>query len=172
MKLILTAETAKQLSKTEESKEIPDDEKLIKKSIELLLKGESKKKVPVEFFKVMVYIAIKKMLEYGNAITFYEIGYEFGKHLDIKDLNDLKEFFEKANLGELEVVSEDPLILKVNNCTLCSNLEFDEPICYLDAGILAGALENILNSVVVVDEFECMATGGDACYFKVEVVKD
>ncbi|WP_456472281.1 V4R domain-containing protein [Methanocaldococcus sp.] len=171
MELHINLETAKKISERERSK-ISDNDKIIEDVLKLLMENKEKKCIPIGLFKAMVYIAIKKMGECGNVITFYEIGYELGKKLKIDNIEELKKFFDENNLGKLDVVSENPLIIKVGDCTLCSDLEFDEPICHLDAGIIAGALENIYKKVVVVDEFKCMAMGSDACYFSVDIVKD
>ncbi|ACV24876.1 V4R domain-containing protein [Methanocaldococcus fervens] len=130
-----------------------------------------KKYIPLELFKVMIYIVIKKIKERGSEITLYEIGYEFGRYLNPKNIRELKSFFKKNNLGILEIESRRPLILKVRECAMCEGLDIDEPICYFDAGLIAGAMECILKKTVVVDEIKCMAQGADACYFKVEVVR-
>ncbi|AEF95674.1 V4R domain-containing protein [Methanotorris igneus] len=171
-----------------ETDDLPDDDELINEVVEHLKKGFDKEKmtfderkytdrkikeyIPLELFRVMAYIVIKKIKERGSEITLYEIGYEFGKFLKPKNIRELKTFFRKNNLGILEIESRKPFILKVRECAMCDSLEVNEPICYFDAGLLAGALECILNKTVVVDEIKCMGQGYDACYFKIEIVKD
>ena len=166
---------------------ISDDDELIRETVEHLKKGfdkingtfiESKytnrnikEYVPLEIFRLMIMIMMKKIKELNSEITLYDIGYEFGKHINPKNYRELKKFFRKNNLGVLQIESKKPLIIKVNDCALCDGLNSDEPICYFDAGVLAGAYECILNKTVVVDEIKCMAQGADACYFKIELVE-
>ena len=166
---------------------LSNDDELIKESVEHLKKGYDKEKytfieskytnrnikeyVPLEIFRLMIMIMMKKIKELNSEITLYDIGYEFGKHINPKNHMELKKFFRKNNLGVLKIVSKKPLVVKVNDCSLCDGLNSDEPICYFDAGVLAGAYECILNKTVVVDEIKCMAQGADACYFKIELVE-
>ncbi len=122
---------------------------------------------------MLVIITIKKLNDNGSVISLYDIGYEFGKNiLNIKNISDLKKFFKKNNLGNLKIVKKRPLIIKVEDCAFCDGLDMDSRICYFDAGLLAGVLENIYNKKFVVDEIDCMAKGADACYFKVEEIKE
>ena len=166
---------------------LSNDDELIKESVEHLKKGYDKEKytfieskytnrnikeyVPLEIFRLMIMIMMKKIKELNSEITLYDIGYEFGRHINPKNYMELKKFFRKNNLGVLKIESKNPIIIKVNDCALCDGLESNEPICYFDAGVLAGAYECILNKTVVVDEIRCMAQGADACYFKIEPVK-
>jgi hypothetical protein len=166
---------------------LSNDDELIKNTVEHLKKGFDKKTgkfienkytnrnirehVPLELFRLMIMVMMKKVRELNSEITLYDIGYEFGKHINPKNYKDLKKFFRKNNLGILKVDSRNPLVVKVVDCALCDGLESDEPMCYFDAGILAGAYECILNKTVVVDEIKCMAQGADACYFKIEPVE-
>jgi len=159
---------------SESDVKITDDSELINKAVAYLKKEfnedkKSKKCIPIEFFKAVVLIMMKKIKELDSEITLYDIGYEFGKHLNIKRYSELKKFFKDNKLGILKIESRKPLILKVENCAFCEDLDFDEPICYFDAGLIAGAYECILKKPVVVDEIKCMAKGDDACYFKVEI---
>ena len=160
---------------SESDVKITDDSELINETVSYLKKEfnedkKSKKCIPIEFFKAVVLIMMKKIKELDSEITLYDIGYEFGKHLNIKRYSELKKFFKDNNLGILKIESRKPLILKVENCAFCEDLDFGEPICYFDAGLIAGAYECILKKPVVVDEIKCMAKGDDACYFKVETL--
>ncbi|AEH06607.1 V4R domain-containing protein [Methanothermococcus okinawensis] len=165
---------------------ISNDDDLIKETVEHLKKGYDKEKgifieekytsrqkeyIPLEILRLMIMVMMKKIKELNSEITLYDIGYEFGRYINPKNYRELKKFFRKNNLGMLKIESKKPLVVKVNDCALCDGLKSDEPICYFDAGVLAGAYECILNKTVVVDEIKCMAQGADACYFKIEPVK-
>ncbi|CAB3290028.1 4-vinyl reductase 5 [Methanocaldococcus lauensis] len=166
----------------------PNDDELVCEVVEHLKKGFNREKmtfdeekytdrkikgyIPLEIFRIMIYILMKKIKERGSEITLYEMGYEFGKFLEPKNFRELKKFFRKNNLGILEIESRKPLIIKVKECAMCGGLEDTEPMCHFDAGLLAGAMECILKKTVVVNEIKCMAQGYDACYFEIEIIKN
>ncbi len=180
MKVELKAKDMDEFFKLFKEKEviITNDSELVNETVKYLKKGfkkeedEKNKYVPLELFKAVVFIMMKKIKELDSEITLYDIGYEFGKHLSPKKYVELKKFFKRNKLGTLKIESKKPLILKVEDCAFCEDLNFDEPICYFDAGLIAGAYECILKKPVVVDEIKCMAKGDDACYFKVEIIKE
>nr|WP_317852620.1 V4R domain-containing protein [Methanothermococcus thermolithotrophicus] len=174
------------LNNGSEQEEFPNDEELVEEVVSHLKKGFDREKlvfkeeeyterkkdsIPLEFFRVMVYIVMDKIKKCGSEITLYEMGYEFGKFLNPKNLGELKKFFRRNNLGILKFEGRKPLILKVNECAMCDGLDTNEPICYFDAGLIAGALECIYKKTVVVDEIKCMSQGADACYFKVDIYR-
>lgn len=186
MKIELNEKSSEKLFKlllTENSANISNDEELIKQTVEHLKKGYDrdnytfieekytqrnlKSTVPLEILRIMIMVMMKKLRELNTELTLYDIGYEFGKHINPKNYDDLKKFFKKNNLGTLVIHSRKPYIIKVKDCALCAGLTDEEPICYFDAGVFAGAFECILGKVVVVDEIKCMAKGDDACYFKI-----
>ena len=75
---------------SESDVKITDDSELINKAVNYLKKGfnkdkKSKKCIPIEFFQAVVLIMMKKIKELDSEITLYDIGYEFGKHLNIKN---------------------------------------------------------------------------------------
>ncbi|WP_423793031.1 V4R domain-containing protein [Methanocaldococcus indicus] len=168
----------------EDKKEIPNDKYLIDDALKYLRKYYDKNKmqfrrkrkkratIPVELFKIFVLTTYNKLKNCGSEITLYDLGYEFGKSLDIKTFRELKKFFSVNNLGKVKIIKRKPLTIKIEECAFCEDIEKDEPICYFDAGLLAGIIENILNKKVVVDEVKCMAQGYDGCYFEVEEIKE
>ena len=109
---------------SESDVKITDDSELINETVSYLKKEfnedkKSKKCIPIEFFKAVVLIMMKKIKELDSEITLYDIGYEFGKHLNIKRYSELKKFFKDNKLGILKIESRKPLILKVENCAFC-----------------------------------------------------
>ncbi len=164
---------------------ISNDDELIKETVEHLKRGYDKNRhifvedkytkrhikeyIPLEMFRLMIMILVKKIKELNSEITLYDIGYEFGKYINPKNYGELKKFFRRNNLGVLKIESKKPFIIKIKDCALCDGLKSDEPICYFDAGIIAGAYECITNKTVVVDEIKCMAQGADACYFRITI---
>jgi predicted hydrocarbon binding protein len=123
--------------------------------------------VPVEFLKIMVYAYMKKIKEVGSNSDLYEMGYKLGKYISPNSIEDMKRFIKFSKLGIMEVLekSEKFIKIKISHCALCENLDFDEPICDFEAGLLAGFLESIWGKKVVVKETACMAQGADGCYF-------
>jgi predicted hydrocarbon binding protein len=71
---------------SESDVKITDDSELINKAVNYLKKEfnknkdkKSKKCIPIEFFKAVVLIMMKKIKGLDSEITLYDIGYEFGK---------------------------------------------------------------------------------------------
>ncbi|MDK2790144.1 MAG: uncharacterized protein PWP15_651 [Methanothermococcus sp.] len=98
------------LNNGSEQEEFPNDEELVEEVVSHLKKGFDREKlvfkeeeyterkkdsIPLEFFRVMVYIVMDKIKKCGSEITLYEMGYEFGKFLNPKNLGELKKFFRR-----------------------------------------------------------------------------
>ena len=47
-----------------------------------------------------------------------------------------------------------------------------EPICFFEAGLIAGCLESILSKKVKVTETKCYTMGHGCCEFEVTIVSD
>ena len=116
-------------------------------------------------------LSIIRYLGFNAASKLYFAGVHFGEELGVKSIDDMKEFFEELGIGILSVVSEDPLIFRVEECIDCEGLpHIGEPICYFEAGIIAGCLESILGKKVKVVETKCYAKGDDCCEFETTIL--
>ncbi len=98
--------------------------------------------------------------------SFYNLGYEFGKIISPKNLDEVKKLFNEGKLGIL--IEEDWNILKVENSAIGMSITSQKPVCNYIAGFLAGVLESIYGKKFIVKEIKCMAQGCDACYFEIK----
>jgi len=98
--------------------------------------------------------------------SFYKLGYEFGKIIAPKNLDEVKKIFNDGNLGTL--IEVDWNILKLENSAIGKSIASNKPVCNYIAGLLSGALESIYGKKFIVKEIKCIAQGCDACYFEVK----
>ena len=113
-------------------------------------------------------------LEPLEVITGVNLGKQILKSLNYENLDLLLESLDKKfgelNLGQLKVVGNDPLILKVNECHECSNLIYNMPICNITKGILKGVFEKYYSYPISVEEVECRSKYDDCCTFVIDKI--
>ncbi|WP_457612315.1 DUF2507 domain-containing protein [Methanocaldococcus sp.] len=137
-------------------------------SWEVLNKTNRKKlgdKVDIGFYRMMRFISVKIMGKSANGQLYY-LGKEFAKSLNFKNLDEVIKFCEDKKIGFVEVVSEDPLKIRIYECITCSGLpKTDETLCYFEGGFIAGALESIYKKPYKAIETHCAGLGHDFCQF-------
>ncbi|MBE2900520.1 hypothetical protein DNK57_06900 [Methanothermobacter thermautotrophicus] len=91
------------------------------------------------------------------------------------DINSLADFMLEQKLGILDAVSEweeDGYLrmdVRVYECIECSGLpNIGRPICFFEAGIIAGALSEILDCDADAYERRCWTNGYSCCQFDVK----
>ncbi|EHP89138.1 DUF2507 domain-containing protein [Methanotorris formicicus] len=128
--------------------------------------------VDVVLFRVLKF-SMLNYLGFSKNSKIYSAGKSFGKYLKIRSIEEMIEFFKAYNIGILEIVDENPLKIRIYECIDCSGLpNIGKPVCFFEAGLIAGMLENILGKSVYVTEVKCHATGHDYCEFKVKIVDE
>ncbi|WP_292460632.1 V4R domain-containing protein [Methanothermococcus sp.] len=116
-------------------------------------------------------LSIIEYLGFNAASKLYFAGMHFGENIGVKSIDDMKEFFKELGIGILSMASENPLKLRVEECIDCAGLpNLGKPICYFEAGVIAGCLESILDKKVKVVETKCYANGDDCCEFEVSIL--
>jgi predicted hydrocarbon binding protein len=126
----------------------------------------------VVLFRVLK-LSIIKYLGFNVSSKLYFAGKHFGEDYGVKSIDEMKEFFKELGIGVLSVVSENPLRLRIDECISCSGLPSGcEPICFFEAGIIAGCLESILGKKVKVTEAKCYTTGYNCCEFDVIIMPE
>ena len=109
-----------------------------------------------------------------------KVGHAISKEMDSKDteglLKELSEFFERNQLGKLEInvfkehkgVGEYRLIYTVQDCYDCKDSpNVGKTLCAFDEGLVKSILENKADAVSDVKETECYGTGHDYCKFEI-----
>lgn len=137
-----------------------------------------------EFFSA-VRLAMKLTKERGgldptkDAPAIRRIGAELGstlaKTLESRSLqevlSELVDVWNLQGLGELNIVSVDPLVLEIHNCYDCLGVKFGigVPLCPFKEGLLKAILENKLGLPCEITETECCGTLSDGCHFRVKI---
>ncbi len=86
-------------------------------------------------------------------------------------LSRLKTFWEKNNLGRLEVESSTPLVLRVYDCFECGDLpDLGRPACAFDSGVLEAVFSRHFAREFRAEETACYAMGDDHCRFVIAPV--
>ncbi|MDK2790475.1 MAG: uncharacterized protein PWP15_982 [Methanothermococcus sp.] len=116
--------------------------------------------------------ALIDYLGFNSASKIYFAGRYVGENCNVKTMDEMKELFMELGIGILDVVDEDPLKIRVTECIGCSGLpNVGQSVCFFEAGIIAGCLNNILNEDVKVTETKCHAMGDDYCEFEVHDIQ-
>jgi predicted hydrocarbon binding protein len=134
---------------------------------------------PFEFFRLIFHTIRVSLISQGIDVDpiLHEAGTSVGEVLfeQIKDpelnifLQNIAVFWKTHNLGEVEVVSTEPLTIKVGDCFECSGLpQLNRPACAFDSGILETLFSNYFKTHSSVQEVDCHAMGSDHCSFVIK----
>lgn len=104
--------------------------------------------------------------------TGKNMGKELYSSLEFETFDELIESitlkFEQLNLGHIKISSTNPLILKINECSECSGLQYNLPMCNIIKGVLKGIFEEYYNQQISIEEVECTSKYDDCCTFLIE----
>lgn len=134
---------------------------------------------PFEFFRLMFKTIRVGLISQGVNIDpiLHEAGITVGNTLyervydpDInKFLQNIAQFWETHNLGNVEVKNLEPLVINVYECYECRHLPYlGKPACAFDAGILKALFSAYYNDKRDVEETKCYAMGDKYCCFVIE----
>jgi predicted hydrocarbon binding protein/DNA-binding HxlR family transcriptional regulator len=103
-----------------------------------------------------------------------DVFYEELKDDDLKQLlENISNFWESKQLGQVEVKSLDPLIICVYDCFECKDLpKIGEPACSFDSGVLDAIFSKHFKADITTVETECYAMGNECCSFVVDADKN
>ena len=125
----------------------------------------------VVMIRVLKYSLID-YLGFNSVSKIYFAGKYVGENCNVKSIEEMEELFIELGIGILDVVDENPLKIRVAECIDCSGLpDVGQPVCFFEAGIIAGCLKNILNKDVKVTETKCCTMGDDYCEFEVHNIQ-
>jgi voltage-gated potassium channel Kch len=113
------------------------------------------------------------------AGTLYALGEQLGREAvgpnlagpalcDV--LTQLEPRWSAAGLGEIHVTAcqETGAVLQEGRCSTCQGMpNVGRPVCHLERGVLAGALEVALGRTVAIEETKCWGLGSGVCEFRV-----
>lgn len=105
-----------------------------------------------------------------------KVGKTFDKQLENplteEFIRNIARFWEKNQLGTLQVESLNPLSLKVYDCYECQDLPvIGRPVCAFDSGILTALFSSHFNQEMEVFEVKCYAKGDEYCCFEIKPIQ-
>lgn len=105
----------------------------------------------------------------------YFIGKKIGKMFKAKNTDELRQQLMDFKIGKLEFQADaNSVRVSIGECLTCAGITppLGRPICSLEAGLMAGALENIYEGKKVsVKETKCVGgLGDDACVMECGII--
>lgn len=122
---------------------------------------------------------LKNVLNLANASQnskaveeeiYYNTAKNVGRSLNVTDYNSLSEKIMELGIGQIVItnMSDEKIIFRLDDCFTCSDMEnIGKPLCYFEAGILAGAVSTISKQNMDAVEVKCNALGDEYCEFEV-----
>jgi predicted hydrocarbon binding protein len=127
--------------------------------------------VDVSIFRILRFMNLRKYMDIDNETLMYYFGKELAKNLKFSNFGELCKFYEKYKLGRIEMVSENPIKIRIYDCISCSGLpDVGKPLCHFEAGFLAGYIEGIYNKEAEAIETHCWGLGDKFCQFEIRLV--
>lgn len=128
--------------------------------------------IDITVFRLIRFMDLERYMGRGANGIIYHAGKELGKSLNPKTIDDIVKFCEDYKIGKIEIVSEDPLQIRVDECISCSGLpECNESLCWFEGGFIAGCLEKVFNKSIQAKETHCAGLGDDFCQFDIKIME-
>ena len=153
--------------------------KEFEKEVETYLERVTESGDPFEFFRFVFRTIRVALMEEGVNIdpilhnAGLKVGETFYKKLESEDLENLTEkiaaFWQKNNLGRIEVKKLDPLTIRAYDCFECEDLpQIGRSACAFDSGVLEAVFSAHFGEDVHVEEVKCYAKGDKYCCFVID----
>lgn len=150
------------------------------KALRELIKKGGKGKVSVSAYRMVIQGLQEVSVGYSSALYFagkkiaMDILSDYTKGNDMKSIiNGLNAFFKKEGLGTLEIkeISEKSVsIILKSSASSHGMLPIGKPVCFFEAGLIAGTIEKKMGRKVIVNEVLCGGLGDDVDEFLVKFV--
>ncbi|MEW6087800.1 MAG: DUF2507 domain-containing protein [bacterium] len=138
-------------------------------NVEQITREELGTDTSVLLYRFIRLVGLRGILGESFSSFSYYGGKRLGIKLPIRSIREMIEFIEKLKLGRMEVVEFDDEKMLVNlyeSATCAGLLPVGRPICYFEAGIIAGIAENIFKKRMSVKETKCWGLGDKYCQFQ------
>jgi predicted hydrocarbon binding protein/predicted regulator of Ras-like GTPase activity (Roadblock/LC7/MglB family) len=134
-------------------------------------RGDLGRDVDVSIFRILRFMNLRKYTGIDSETLMYYFGKELSKNLKFSNFEELCKFYKKYKLGRIEMISENPIKIRIYDCISCSGLpDVGKPLCHFEAGFLAGYIENIYNKEAEAIETHCWGLGDKFCQFEIRLV--
>ncbi|TDA70525.1 MAG: DUF2507 domain-containing protein [Clostridia bacterium] len=126
--------------------------------------------VPISTFRILRLVGMQEILGDSTGPTLYMAGKAVGRQLPLATSDEFLRFLEKQKIGvpELERVDTSNLIVRVWECMTCSGLpNIGQLVCHFESGLIAGALEKIMQRRAKSTQTKGVSNGDPYCQFEV-----
>lgn len=114
-------------------------------------------------------ITLLSLVQGRFGFSVYTIGKKLGlafPRVTIEGLKTILEDFGIRGIRHLDVSEKQVHVELDHSVTSRGVRRARRPVCYLEAGLMAGLLENVLRKKIEVREIKCRANGDPACLFE------
>ena len=126
--------------------------------------------VNISLFRLVRFIPMMYMGR-GSDSMMYRAGKDLAKMLNLKTVDEVIDFCKDNKIGIVSIVSEDPLLVRVDGCITCEGLpKMGWTYCYFEGGFIAGCIENISGKRCQAKETHCAGLGHDYCQFEIKFI--
>jgi diguanylate cyclase (GGDEF)-like protein len=124
--------------------------------------------VPPALFRLLQLCILPEVLGASAGVAIYLASKRLSAGIGVHSIQDLKTWFNKMGLGELEVeLDEERVLVKLHHCLSCHRLAaIGTPLCDFERGLIDGALEGVTGTEVVTKETLCWGLGDTVCQFE------
>jgi signal transduction histidine kinase len=130
--------------------------------------------VPIELYRAIRILAFREMLGSEIAAAVLKAsGRSVGRKLEVASPAELVAALERFAIGRVVIDKQEDGFLKLTSseCATCSGLPaIGETFCHFEAGMIAGAMERIVEKPVNVVETRCWGLGDKVCSWEATVL--
>lgn len=120
-------------------------------------------------FSVFRLLALQGLVKGRMTLNAYSTGKSVGESLHAKTPKQVEKVMKKLGMGRVKIsrFSEDNVKVKIyNDVTSLGIKGLKRPVCYFEAGFLAGLLERVTRKKIDLEETKCRAMHGKFCQFE------
>ncbi len=127
----------------------------------------------VGLYRLIRHVAWEDIMGQGASAISYYAGKRLGQELNLKTLDEFLELCKQLKIGIIEVPTMTDTFIHVDiyECVTCSGMDpVGRPLCHLEGGLIAGAIETITGKSVKAKEVTCIGGLGDkTCGYDLEL---
>jgi len=136
--------------------------------IGMFTEKEPQKKMPKFMLTIFRILVVKNLMRGRFFSVAYSSGKEIGLSASPRDRKDFIKLSERLGLKKIEIVHFNPAAIKIrlyNGITPQGIKKSNRPICFFEAGLYSGFLQNVFQKKLDLKETKCMAMGDSYCEF-------
>ena len=127
--------------------------------------------VPVKLYRAVRLLAFREVIGSKISAAILTVsGRSVAQKIGIRSVPELVYTLEDFAVAKTKVreQTDDGMVLVSTECATCSGVpKVGEPLCYFEAGLIAGGLESVLGNSIKVLETKCWGLGDRVCRWEV-----